>query len=779
MTLVLAVELTADATGLTGELRLSKEELAKLGGEARQAGQRAVQASRGLDRMGARSDAAARSLGRLRSLLLATVSAETLRRLVLLADGYEAVQAQIRLATRELGDYVTANRELDRIADETGVLLGDTVAVFRAIARTAPELRATQDQVLAVTEAVQQLGAISNTLPENLRAGLRQFGQAMSSQIVRAEEFNSILENIPELAVRIARGMGTTVGQLRLAVVEGRVLSADVFRALESQTDEIAEDFESLPPRISRSANRIRNALSESLAGLNEQSGLTAGLAGAMDLLAANMDTVVRGALALAAGYAAARAAALAYAAAQGVANLALSRSPFGIVLTGIGLVVGAYTALKLRTDDATGSNDRFEEAMRQSNSVLETAAQNARRVAEERRQQAIQTTEAALAEQELRAATARQLVDENRARIDRMRERSGGRDVSEGVSRVEQTIAGLETAAEEADAKVLDLREQIARLNETIPTAPAAGVAGLRDVASETETEVAKLIAQMERARATGALELGIAGLSERDQALTRARFEALAAAQADFNEGLRDSALLLPEEIAAIEAAAGAAFDYAEALEEIEEGQRQARNAADALGNAAGAALTDIRRGAFDATEAVNRLIDALFQALVIDPFTQAVSDFAFGFFNPTADTGPASLPGPGGGQLAHGGGILGRSMLPIRAVDPAVFAGAPRMHLGGLLPGERPIIARDGEGVFTPEQMAAMAPAGRELTLRIVDGQGQDIPARRRQGAGGPELEVTLDALISRLVRSPGTRTRQALEALGARPLLTTGL
>ena len=46
--------------------------------------------------------------------------------------------------------------------------------------------------------------------------------------------------------------------------------------------------------------------------------------------------------------------------------------------------------------------------------------------------------------------------------------------------------------------------------------------------------------------------------------------------------------------------------------------------------------------------------------------------------------------------------------------RAVPPAIFAEAQRYHGGGiagLRPDEIPVIARRGEGIFTPEQMRAL--------------------------------------------------------------------
>jgi len=67
-------------------------------------------------------------------------------------------------------------------------------------------------------------------------------------------------------------------------------------------------------------------------------------------------------------------------------------------------------------------------------------------------------------------------------------------------------------------------------------------------------------------------------------------------------------------------------------------------------------------------------------------------------------------------------HGGGIVGAAAVH-RAVNPGIFVGAKKFHSGGIVNamgnlagpklgrGEVPIIAQEGEGVFTPEQMANM--------------------------------------------------------------------
>lgn len=68
--------------------------------------------------------------------------------------------------------------------------------------------------------------------------------------------------------------------------------------------------------------------------------------------------------------------------------------------------------------------------------------------------------------------------------------------------------------------------------------------------------------------------------------------------------------------------------------------------------------------------------------------------------------------------GVSIAHTGGVIGTDTLSVRTVSPDIFAGAQRFHGGGLVGGEIPIIAKQGETVFTKGQMQAL---GTELNSK----------------------------------------------------------
>jgi hypothetical protein len=127
-----------------------------------------------------------------------------------------------------------------------------------------------------------------------------------------------------------------------------------------------------------------------------------------------------------------------------------------------------------------------------------------------------------------------------------------------------------------------------------------------------------------------------------------------------------------------------------------------------------------------------------------------------------------------GGGGGATtgsAHSGGIVG-DLGETRTVSPAVFAGADRFHGGGLVGDEEPIIAKRGEGVFTPEQMQALAPisaAGGGKTEVHIHGAPEGTQTERSQTPdGGDRLDVWLDGAMAEKAGDPGSKFRRRLEA-----------
>lgn len=131
----------------------------------------------------------------------------------------------------------------------------------------------------------------------------------------------------------------------------------------------------------------------------------------------------------------------------------------------------------------------------------------------------------------------------------------------------------------------------------------------------------------------------------------------------------------------------------------------------------------LADFITGTKSAKEAFRTMAQSILRDLtqmiirmqITGPLAKALGG-AFGFM------GGGGAAAAGGGPIAngffagaHSGAIVGSEATFMRAANPAIFAGAPKFHTGGVAGDEVPIIAKKGEGIFTPAQMKALAPAG----------------------------------------------------------------
>ena len=172
-------------------------------------------------------------------------------------------------------------------------------------------------------------------------------------------------------------------------------------------------------------------------------------------------------------------------------------------------------------------------------------------------------------------------------------------------------------------------------------------------------------------------------------------------------------------------------------------------------------------VMTGKLDFNSLANSIISDLIRIQIQRTITLPLANWAMSLFTPAASTalplGSGDLMGVNA-NVAHSGGLLGIDGLPSRHVDGAVFAGAYRFHTGGLVSGEVPIIARQGEAVFTPGQLRALggAVAGKpQVNVEVnVINRASGVETRieqQQQPDGSTRLDVIVEQMEARMARS----------------------
>lgn len=207
------------------------------------------------------------------------------------ADAYSMMNARVSRFTDSAESATAVMRSLTNYANAAGAEVGSAVAVFTSLSGALQDVGTSQTDILRLTETLNKLGVIGGSSADEVSNALRQFAQSMAGGVVRAEEFNSIIENTPEIARAIGAGMNLSMGQLRTAMLNGQLTSEAVLNSLMSQTETVDAQFAKMPRTVSAAMQTMENEFGGFVGVLNNSTGATSTLAGGIDALSGALVT--------------------------------------------------------------------------------------------------------------------------------------------------------------------------------------------------------------------------------------------------------------------------------------------------------------------------------------------------------------------------------------------------------------------------------------------------------------------------------------------------------
>ncbi|MCG3472005.1 tape measure protein [Xenorhabdus bovienii] len=213
-------------------------------------------------------------------------------KLVETADKWTNLNSRLKLATESSLDLADSQRLLMEMSQKTGTSFEANATVFARAAAPMRAFKYASQDIVNMTEALSTGLRISGANASESSSVLVQFSQAMSSGVLRGEEFNAMAENGSRIIQALADGMGVARTQLKGMANDGLLTMDKVIPALLSQLEKLKAEGLSMGATVEKSLTRVQNAFMQWVGGANETSKVTATLSGALDSVAKNIDNV-------------------------------------------------------------------------------------------------------------------------------------------------------------------------------------------------------------------------------------------------------------------------------------------------------------------------------------------------------------------------------------------------------------------------------------------------------------------------------------------------------
>lgn len=114
-------------------------------------------------------------------------------------------------------------------------------------------------EAIAFTELLNKQFKIAGADATAIASTMYNLTQALSTGVLRGQDLNIVMSNAPQIAQRIAKAMGVSVGELKNLASQGQVTSDVVKRAMLDSADDINKQFDNMPKTFGDMAQEIKN----------------------------------------------------------------------------------------------------------------------------------------------------------------------------------------------------------------------------------------------------------------------------------------------------------------------------------------------------------------------------------------------------------------------------------------------------------------------------------------------------------------------------------------
>ena len=192
--------------------------------------------------------------------IAATVGAVLgVKQIIGLSDEITQTTARLNMINDGLQTTEQLQNMIFQSAQRSRASYADTADIVSKLGLRAGDAFASNAETIAFAENLNKMFVVAGASQQEMASASLQLTQALGSGVLRGEELNAVFEAAPNIIQTIADYLDVPIGQIRDMAAEGQITADIVKNAVLSATEEINQQFESMPMTFAQIWTMIKN----------------------------------------------------------------------------------------------------------------------------------------------------------------------------------------------------------------------------------------------------------------------------------------------------------------------------------------------------------------------------------------------------------------------------------------------------------------------------------------------------------------------------------------
>lgn len=219
----------------------------------------------------------------------------TTQQVVKYADAYTSLQNRLKATGLAGADLKRVEDSLYDTANRNGIAVAATAELYQRATMARDNLGASEKQLLALVSGTSAALKVQGTSAGEASGALLQLGQLLGGTNVQAQEYNSLIDQMPVLLQAVASGsdrFGGSINNLTKLVKDGKVSSKEFFDAALVGLKAVEAQAGTATVTVGSALQTLNNQLGRFVGEADSSLSATERMAQAILMLSRNLDTL-------------------------------------------------------------------------------------------------------------------------------------------------------------------------------------------------------------------------------------------------------------------------------------------------------------------------------------------------------------------------------------------------------------------------------------------------------------------------------------------------------